>query len=109
MSVCCYQLFTMSLGLLNPGLSSFSGVLRPLGRLLGRLAVRGAVALHVSVLRHVPALLRGTLDGAVALANLLGDVLGVTAQAGKDWEGARGEIESCGSKSTKPHPFWEWF
>lgn len=52
-----------------------------MGRLLGRLAVRGAVALHVSVLRHLPALLRGMADGAVALGNLLGDVLGVTAQA----------------------------
>ena len=58
-----------------------------MGRLLGRWALRGAVALHVSVLRHLPALLRGTVDGAVALGNLLGDVLGVTAQA----RGAMGE------------------
>lgn len=63
----------------------YAGVLRPVGRLLGRLALRGAVALHVSVLRHVPALLRGMADGAVALGNLLGDVLGVTAQAIYDW------------------------
>ena len=72
---------TITMSWVNPAFHGLPGVLRPVGRLLGRLALRGAVALHVSVLRHVPALLRGMADGAVALGNLLGDVLGVTAQA----------------------------
>eukprot|EP00438_Fugacium_kawagutii_P029905 Skav200822 [mRNA] locus=scaffold4339:4909:10444:+ [translate_table: standard] len=58
-------------------------LLRPLSRQLGRALLYGAVALHVYVLRPLPGLLRGFCDVAVALANLLGDLLGASAQEGR--------------------------
>lgn len=53
-----------------------------MARLLGRGLLYGAAALHVYVLRPLPGLLRRLCDGTVALANLLGDLLGASAQEG---------------------------
>lgn len=59
-----------------------------MARLLGRALLYTGAALHVYVLQPLTGLLRGVCDGAVALANLLGDLLGASAQAGECHGGA---------------------
>ena len=82
----------------------YAGVLRPLGRIGFQGLVRGSIGFHVYMLRPLGRFLatagRFLWDATVGTVNLLGDVLGVAAQAVYDFVLAPswGAITWCGQK-----------